>query len=94
MHKLIIMWFFLVVKSSEIMAIYSLHLVSFFIILAIVGLGTASGQNFYSVSVDKVFFSNSNTVMKVIMDYTDVSGTIKTQWSKIKLSYIIVSPQF
>lgn len=65
-----------------------------FFAFAIVGLGTASGQNFYSVSVDKVFFSNSNTVMKVIMDYTDVSGTQRTQWNKIKLSYIVVSPQF
>ena len=59
---------------------------------AIVGLQTSSGQSFYSVTVDQVVFSNTNRVMRFIMDYNNNERTVKTEWSKIKLSYIVVSP--
>lgn len=68
--------------------------VTFYIIQAIVGLQTSSGQNFYSVVVDQVVFSNNNRVMRFIMDYNNNARTVKTQWSKIKLCYIVVSPDF
>ena len=61
---------------------------------AIVGLQTSSGQSFYSVTVDQVVFSNTNRVMRFIMDYNNNERTVRTQWSKIKLSYIVVSPEF
>jgi hypothetical protein len=68
--------------------------VTFYVIQAIVGLQTSSGQNFYSVVVDQVVFSNNNRVMRFIMDYNNNERTVKTQWSKIKLCYIVVSPDF
>jgi hypothetical protein len=76
------------------MQIFSMLSVLFLFTLAIIGLQTSSGQNFYSVSVDQVVLSNTNTAMRFIMDYYNNQRTVKTQWSKIKLAYILVSPEF
>lgn len=54
----------------------------------------ASALPYYSIVVDQVVFSNTNTVMKVLMDYYNVNRDTKSQWRKVKLAYIVVSPEF
>lgn len=61
---------------------------------AIIGMQTSSNQNFYSLIVDQIYLSNSNTVMKFTMDYFNNDRSVKSQWNKVKLAYILVSPQF
>lgn len=61
---------------------------------AIIGMQTSSNQNFYSLTVDQIYLSNSNTVMKFTMDYFNNDRSVKSQWNKVKLAYILVSPQF
>lgn len=60
---------------------------------AIAGFQASTGQKFYSLVVDSVLFSNGNTIMTFNMDYTwAASGlTYTTTWTKIKLSYVVVS---
>lgn len=60
------------------------------------GLQGASGQTFYSMVVDRITFSNGNSQMSFTMDYTYNQNGInyQTTWTKIKLSYVVVSTQF
>lgn len=61
---------------------------------AIIGMQAASNQNFYSLTVDQIYLSNSNTVMKFTMNYYNNDKSVKSQWNKVKVAYILVSPQF
>ena len=63
---------------------------------AIAGFQASTGQKFYSLVVDNVVFSNSNSIMTFNMDYSYSSTGLnyQTTWTKIKLSYVVVSTQF
>lgn len=79
---------------------YSLALTGFnldlfaevFSAFAIAGFQAASNQQYYSLVVDNIIFSNGNTQMNFTMLYT--FNNIKTSWSKIKLSWLAVSTSF
>ena len=63
---------------------------------AIAGFQGASNQQFYSLVVDEVIFSNQNTLMNFTMNYLYNDGTInyETTWSRVKLSWLAVSTSF
>ena len=63
---------------------------------AIAGFQGASNQQFYSLVVDQVVFSNQNTLMNFTMLYLYNDGTInyQTTWSRVKLSWLAVSTSF
>lgn len=63
---------------------------------AIAGFQAASNQQFYSLVVDQVIFSNGNTQMNFTMNYLYNNNGInfQTTWSSIKLSWLAVSTLF
>ena len=63
---------------------------------AVAGFQGASNQQFYSLVVDEVVFSNQNTLMNFTMNYLYNDGTInyQTTWSRVKLSWLAVSTSF
>jgi hypothetical protein len=63
---------------------------------AIAGFQAASNQQFYSLVVDTVIFSNGNTQMNFTMNYLYNNKGINflTSWSSIKLSWLAVSTLF
>jgi len=83
---------------------YSLSLTGFnlglyaqvFHAFAIAGFQAASNQQFYSLVVDQVIFSNGNTQLNFTMNYLYNNGGInfQTSWSSIKLSWLAVSTLF
>lgn len=58
---------------------------------AIAGIQASSNQQFYSLVVDTVIFSNGNTQMNLTLSYSNPAGTFQTTWTKIKLSWVAVS---
>ncbi len=58
---------------------------------AIAGIQASSNQQFYSLVVDTVIFSNGNTQMNITLSYTNPAGTFQTTWTKVKLSWVAVS---
>jgi len=63
------MSYFLILKLWDCQPIFSTLLVLILLFLALIDLQTAGNQNFYSVLVDRVVFTNSNSAMRVIMNY-------------------------
>lgn len=63
---------------------------------AIAGFQAPSNQQFYSLVVDQVVFSNGNTQMNVTMNYLYNSNGInyQTSWTKVKLSWMASSTGF
>jgi hypothetical protein len=63
---------------------------------AIAGFQGASNQQFYSLVVDNVIFSNGNTQMNFTMNYLYNNGAInfQTSWTNIRLSWLAVSTGF
>jgi hypothetical protein len=64
--------------------------------VAIAGFQAASNQQFYSLVVDTVIFSNGNTQLNLTMNYLYNNNGINFQssWSSIKLSWLAVSTLF
>ena len=64
---------------------------------ALSGFQTPCGQPYYSLSVDKVYFDNQNTRMRVIVNFKNSNlantGTI-TSWNMVTYTYIVVSKTF
>jgi len=58
---------------------------------AVAGIQASSTQQFYSLVVDTVIFSNGNTQMNVTLNYNSPDGSFQTTWTKIKLSWVAVS---
>jgi len=73
--------------SGSILGTYS----DVFNAFAVAGLSGPSNQQFYSLIVDTVIFSNGNTQMNITMSYSSPDGNFQTMWSSIKLSYVLVS---
>jgi len=81
---------------------YSLSLAQFnlgtfaevFSTFAIAGFQGSSSQQYFSLIVDQVIFSNGNTQMNFTMNYNNPTGTFATTWSSIKLSWLAVSTSF
>jgi hypothetical protein len=65
-----------------------------FAAFAIAGFQASSNQQFYSLIVDNIIFSNGNTQMNFTMVYNNPAGTFQTTWSSIKLSWVAVSTGF
>lgn len=63
---------------------------------AIAGFQAASNQQFYSLVVDTVIFSNGNTQLNFTMNYlyNNKGINVLTSWSSIKLSWLAVSTLF
>lgn len=63
---------------------------------AIAGFQAASNQQFYSLVVDTIIFSNGNTQLNFTMNYLFNNNGInfQTSWSSIKLSWLAVSTIF
>jgi hypothetical protein len=63
---------------------------------AIAGFQGASNQQFYSLVVDNVIFSNGNTQMNFTMNYlyNNAGINFQTSWTTIKLSWLAVSTGF
>ena len=63
---------------------------------AIAGFQGASNQQFYSLVVDNVIFSNGNTQMNFTMNYLYNNNGInfQTSWTSIRLSWLAVSTGF
>ena len=63
---------------------------------AIAGFQGASNQQFYSLVVDNVIFSNGNTQMNFTMNYNynNAAVNFQTSWTNIKLSWLAVSTGF
>lgn len=83
---------------------YSLSLAGFnlglyaevFSAFAIAGFQAASNQQFYSLVVDTIIFSNGNTQLNFTMNYlyNNKGINFQTSWSSIKLSWLAVSTLF
>ncbi len=58
---------------------------------AVAGIQASSTQQFYSLVVDTVVFSNGNTQMNVTLSYANPDGSFQTTWTKVKLSWVAVS---
>lgn len=67
-----------------------------FYAFAIAGFQAPSSQQFYSLVVDQVIFSNGNTQMNVTMNYLYNANGInyQTSWTKVKLSWMAASTGF
>jgi hypothetical protein len=61
---------------------------------AIAGLQASSTQQYFSLIVDTVTFSNGNTQMNVSLVFTSPNGTFQTTWTKVTLSWVAVSTAF
>jgi hypothetical protein len=63
---------------------------------AIAGFQGSSNQQFYSLVVDTVTFSNGNTQLNFTMNYLYNNNGInfQTSWSTVKLSWLAVSTLF
>ena len=61
---------------------------------AIAGIQASSTQQYYSLIVDQVIFSNGNTLMNITLVYANPTGTFQTTWSRIKLSWVAISTAF
>jgi hypothetical protein len=61
---------------------------------AIAGFQAASNQQYYSIVINQVYFSNGNTQMNFSLSYSNPTNTFQTTWSKITLSWIAVSTAF
>jgi len=62
---------------------------------ALAGFQSAAGQAYYSLVVDQVIFSNGNTLMNFTVDYESrASVSYRTIWSKVKLSWLVISTNF
>ena len=61
---------------------------------AIAGFQGASSQQYFSLVVDQVIFSNGNTQMNFTMDYANPLGSFTSTWSSVKLSWVAVSTSF
>jgi hypothetical protein len=62
-----------------------------FTAFALAGMHASSKQQFYSLIVDLITFSNGNTQMNVTMSYSSPDGNYQTLWRRIRLSYVLVS---
>jgi len=71
-------------------------LVFIYIYLAIAGFQGSCSPKYYALTVDTVIFENFNTKMKFTMDYDYDDGTNKytSQWTKVKLTYLLVNDNF
>jgi hypothetical protein len=58
---------------------------------AIAGFETSCSQGYYSLVVDVVEFQNQNTNMLVTIDFRNPSFSNLTVWTKVKLTYLVVS---
>lgn len=65
-----------------------------FTAFAIAGFQGASSQQYFSLVVDTVVFSNGNTQMNFTMNYNNPTGSFQTTWSSVKLSWVAVSTGF
>ena len=65
-----------------------------FAAFAIAGFQAASTQQYFSLVVDTITFSNGNTQMNFTMSYSNPNSTFVTTWSSIKLSWVAVSTGF
>ncbi len=63
---------------------------------AIAGFQAASNQQFYSLVVDNIVFSNGNTQMNFTMNYLYNTNGInfKTTWTRVRLNWLAVSTSF
>jgi hypothetical protein len=59
--------------------------------VAIAGFETACSQSFYSLVVDIVEPQSENTKLKLVIDFRNKAQTSLTTWTKVKLSYLVVS---
>ena len=75
---------------------YSQLSVLFDFISAIAGFQGACSQTHYALTVDQIYFENLNTKMRFTMDYVydNLNVTSTTKWTKVKLTYIVVSTDF
>ncbi len=76
-----------------------MHLVIYINNIALAGFQGSCTQTYFSLVVDKVLFENSNTKMKVTMDYDYIiNSTLNTrytsQWTRVKVTFIVISTQF
>lgn len=64
---------------------------------ALSGFQTPCGQPYYTLSIDKVYFDNQNTRMRIIANFKNSisanNGTI-TSWNLVTFTYIVVSRSF
>lgn len=63
---------------------------------AIAGFQGSCTQTYFALGVDTVYFENSNTKMKFSMNYVynDNTTTYTSQWTRVKLNYLLVSDLF
>ena len=59
--------------------------------VAIAGFETSCSQSFYSLVVDIVEPQSENTKLKLVIDFRNKAQTSLTTWTKVKLSYLVVS---
>jgi hypothetical protein len=65
---------------------------------ALSGFQTNCGQSYYTLNIDKVFFENQNTRMKIVVDFRNPSTTSTNQgvskWTQVSFNYLVVSRNF
>jgi hypothetical protein len=59
--------------------------------VAIAGFETSCSQTYFSLIVDIVEPQSENTKLKLVIDFTNKAKTSLTAWTKVKLSYLVVS---
>jgi hypothetical protein len=63
---------------------------------AIAGFQGSCTQTYFALGVDQVILENSNTKMRFSMNYVynDGTTTYTSQWTRVKLNYLLVSDKF